>query len=378
MMEGCGEDLSHVPLHTGTAQIGYFAHIIASDPAGPRGDPEQSHKRSDDPENIMLMCDGHHRVIDCFAQHDYSPARLFAMREEHVRIVRQATEALRFPRALAITLLANLGNVLTDTTSGDLRKALLECERCMLPDVEDHIRRTQRDDRRDPIFWSYYLHEHEREIQHLVNSCRASPGAHEIAVFPLHHVPTTVLAGRILGEARLIRVFQYRRDRGTWVWDKGAEPHPPEDFVLTELNTDRADEVLVSLELTATVDEQALPAELVPRVASGEVPWVRLTTPNPSTAFIGHPEDLLRFKELARRAVNHVQDVMRARRVHLIGVSPASAIFSFGQLLQAGHHPPYTIYDRSDRNAEFTPAFTVTGHTVEPPTGTGGAPIKIR
>lgn len=34
------------------------------------------------------------------------------------------------------------------------------------------------------------------------------------------------------------------------------------------------------------------------------------------------------------------------KKVHLIAVSPASTVFRFGQMLQAGHHPEYLVYDR--------------------------------
>lgn len=379
MMEGCGEDLSRVPLHNKLARLGYLAHIVASNPDGPRGDRALSHALSAQPENIMLMCDAHHRLIDCFAPDDYPTERLRAMRERHARITRQAGEALRYPRTLAITLLANIGNVFTDTNAADLRQALLESGLCMLPDVAHHIRRVQRDDRGGAVFWANYLHEHECDIHHLVKAVSQQQAeATEIAVFPLHHVATLVLAGRIVGEARRTRVFQYHRERRTWVWDRTVMPLPPETFTVFGLTGNPVDEVLLSLELTASVDKRALPSTLAARVASEEIAWVRITIPNPNFACIAHPGDLEQFKAIARKTVNHIQDVVRAKRVHLIGISPASSLFTFGQLLQAGHHPPYTIYDRSDRNVPFADAFTITGHEVQPPAGTTGVPIKIR
>ena len=42
----------------------YIAHIIASNPDGPRGDEIRSHQLSDKIENMMIMCDKHHRLID--------------------------------------------------------------------------------------------------------------------------------------------------------------------------------------------------------------------------------------------------------------------------------------------------------------------------
>lgn len=57
MFRGCGKDLGSTTLTTNSAAAAYLAHIVASDQDGPRGDPQTSLALSDDPENVMLMCD---------------------------------------------------------------------------------------------------------------------------------------------------------------------------------------------------------------------------------------------------------------------------------------------------------------------------------
>lgn len=47
-----------------TANKGYIAHIIGSSEDGPRGNAELSKALAKDPDNVMLLCDGCHRVID--------------------------------------------------------------------------------------------------------------------------------------------------------------------------------------------------------------------------------------------------------------------------------------------------------------------------
>ncbi|HDR9317935.1 TPA: SAVED domain-containing protein [Burkholderia vietnamiensis] len=81
---------------------------------------------------------------------------------------------------------------------------------------------------------------------------------------------------------------------------------------------------------------------------------------------------------VARNVINDIQDKMHARRVHLIVVAPASATFSIGQLLQAGHHAAYTLYDRANWEQPFREAFTINGHSVVPPAGSDQTPITIR
>lgn len=381
MFTGCAEDLSNIPLYSQPARVGYLAHIVASDPLGPRGCQQRSHPLSDNPENIMLMCDAHHRLIDSFAPEVYDEPTLVEMRQTHRDMVRGYMESMRFPRTKAMTLHANLANVPTCFHESEFIEAILATDRAMLPGVAHYIRRvSQRDDRNSPGFWLNYLREHENQIRELVTrfNSPSESDSDELAVFPLHHNATMVLAGRLMGEARAIQVFQYQRDRRAWAWERNGTPRPAGIFDVEGLSPDRTDEVLVTIELTARIDEQAMPTELAQRIAAGQMPWIRVTTPHPSFDCIAHPKDLDQFTQVARRAINHLQDVMRVRKAHLIAISPASTVFRFGQMLQAGHHPPYTIYDRASRENKFVPALAISGHEVSASDGAQSYRIAFR
>jgi hypothetical protein len=380
MFKGCGQDLTSVPLYNKTAKIGYLAHIIASDPNGPRGTQAESHRLSDDPNNIMLMCDAHHRLIDSFAPDVYTAEKLYSMRQTHRDLIHRYLESLAYPRVQAITLHADLAGIPTHFQESDLSSAILATGHAMLPNVVQHIRRTQRDDRRTPEFWKNYLHEHENHIRQLVSSFN-TPGASvtdALAVFPLHHSATMVLAGRIIGEARSVQVFQYHRHRNTWQWETNEKPQPPDTFKVGGLTQRHADEVFLTIELSAGIDEKTIPTIFAEVISGSRMPWVRITTPAPRFDCIRHPDDLLQFKNVARQAINHIQDVMRASRVHLIAISPASTVFSFGQVLQAGHHPIYSIYDRASGDATFGEAFSISGHEVSAGSGSQALKITIR
>lgn len=64
---------------------------------------------------------------------------------------------------------------------------------------------------------------------------------------------------------------------------------------------------------------------------------------------------------------------MRVQKIHLIAISPASTVFRFGQMLQAGHHPECIVYDRPGREFKFIPALSITSHYVS---SIGGQPIS--
>ena len=381
MFHGCSKDLSEIPLWTKAARVGYLAHIVASDPAGPRGSQADSHRLSDCSDNIMLMCDEHHRLIDSFAPHYYTADVLNEMRQSHRETVRYYLASLAFPHTKAVTLHANLANVPTYFHDSELIEAIVATRRAMLPGVIHYIRRkSQRDDRHLPGFWHQYLREHENHIRQLIAGFESSNGlvTESLAVFPLHHIPTLVLAGRVMGEAQAIQIFQYDRVRKTWTWDSQAVPHAQGAFSTSPLPPDRAAEVLITLELTAQVDEEALPDNLKPLVASGDLLWIRIATSKMGIECIGHPEDLDQFAQVARKVIAHVQDVMRVKKVHLIAVSPASTVFRFGQMLQAGHHPEYLVYDRAGRDYDFAPALSITGHHVSATDGQHTYTISLR
>ena len=270
MLEGCGDDLTEIPLWTQPARVGYLAHIVASDPQGPRGCQHDSHRLANDPENIMLMCDAHHRLIDSFIPDRYPADRLYEMRRTHRDMVRSYLDSLAYPRTRAITLHADLAHVPTYFHDSELIDAILATGRAMLPGVIHYIRRkSQRDDRNIPGFWTQYLREHEGQIRQLVTGFSATSSAttENLAVFPLHHTPTLVLAGRIMGEAQAIQIFQYHRDRRTWAWSPDVAPLPAGSFRVSELAERRGSDVLITIELTAAIDEEAMPPALQARIA---------------------------------------------------------------------------------------------------------------
>jgi hypothetical protein len=381
MFAGCGEDLSRIPLHTKTAKIGYLAHIVASDPRGPRGNELESHPLADAPDNIMLMCDAHHRLIDSFAADDYKAPRLREMRADHVSFVRRHLEALALPKVQGLTLLADLGNVAMNFNEADATEAVLAMRGNLLPGILHHVRYVARDDRSAPGFWANYLHQLELHISRLVTAFRGESehAGSELAIFPVHHTPTMVLAGRIVGEAQRITVYQYDRHRKTWQWDSAATKHAPGTFT-SELppQSEGCEDLLLTVELTATLAPDAIPLSIAEQVAAKAVPWVRLSIANPNNGCIQHPDDLKQFVQAARDIVAKIHDSIRPRRVHLIVMAPASSVFSFGQLLQAGHHPVYTLYDRSSGQDRFIEAFSIDGHMVHPPAGSTQKPLQIR
>jgi hypothetical protein len=380
MYRGCAKDVGRTSLTTTAAAAAYLAHIVASDPNGPRGGPT-SISLSDNPANIMLMCDEHHRLIDRIEMLEHTPELLNDMRKMHVDSVRLALDGLAFKRSKAVALIGDIANLATSAAERDMRAAVLQRQLACDPRVDFILRRTQRDDRTHPNFWQYLLHEHEQgilELCRLLGSNQSLGDSCEVlSVFALLPVPLLVLVGRIIGEARPVELYQYDRTRSTWCFETGAVSQAAGTFSLVAPQASAASpDALLTFELTAELDLHALPPALATRVNSGDLPWIRVKHSNPSESCIGTKEDLKQFSKVARDAIKLVQDKMRAKHVHMIGISPASTIVSFGQILQPGHHSTYTVYDRPNMQTNFGPALTISGDRVKSAGGAAGSAVK--
>ena len=370
MYKGCGKNLSSIRLSNKSARVAYLAHIIASSPKGPRGDINTSHKLSDDPDNIMLMCDEHHRLIDRVDVLGHPTTRLQTMRKEHKKKVNKLLDSLSHPDALPITLLGNLANAPTHVSDREVREAILQRSLCPLPDIHNAIRRTQRDHRNTSQFWEHLLDEHKPDIEYFLNKYGGKSSdpdvqnADALAFFPLTLTSIMVLAGRIVGEARAIEVFQYDRQRKSWQWDNDKSSQPGDFFYFDSFGGNKSEEILLSIEITSFIDKTKLPEELSLKLLNNNIPWIRVKAREPNPFCIKRSDDLDQFTSVARKAIHYIQDTIRPAKIHLIVISPSSTVFRLGQLLQAGHHPEYVVYDRPDFKHPFRPALSIHGQYV--------------
>jgi len=120
-MEGCGEDLREHLIGGKRANYGYFAHIVASSPNGPRGDLEESSKAStNEAGNVLLLCDKCHRLIDRVEPDSFGVERLRRMRERNIAQVSSLLSTLSYPSAHCIVI---GGNIEGQTARFDQRSA---------------------------------------------------------------------------------------------------------------------------------------------------------------------------------------------------------------------------------------------------------------
>src|SRR5690606_39082729 len=89
--DGCNDFLLEHALVKAQYNKAYVAHIISADPDGPRGDEILSPQLATDYNNLMLLCDECHRLIDRDDVGGHPVERLIEMKRKHEARIRLVT-----------------------------------------------------------------------------------------------------------------------------------------------------------------------------------------------------------------------------------------------------------------------------------------------
>ncbi len=106
---GCNKPLHQDILTKKQFNSAYIAHIVADVPGGPRGDKTRSPQLADKLENLMLLCDTHHRLIDKIDVAGHSEAVLLKMKKEHEDRISIVTAIASDLQSHIVTYKANIG-----------------------------------------------------------------------------------------------------------------------------------------------------------------------------------------------------------------------------------------------------------------------------
>lgn len=371
--DGCGENLYTSSTPGSNGNYSYFAHIVASSPDGPRGDKDKSSKLAQDPQNLMLLCDKHHRLIDRIAADRYPASLLNEMRSNNIAEVARILGTLKFAVAQPIIVTHGIegqGGVIDEK----LIQEAMWLEKLRPVDIKNRhfMKLGNISSSNNPAYWSNCFQALKNDIPSLLRLLRGEDSndgkPSRLAVFGIHGTSVLITLGRLIGEASSIKLFQFNRNQidgrlgGQWAWSNLEAPKDDKFKIITEHPFTKGDcEAVLRVNLTAPVEAAALPAYLYTN-GSFTKPAIKITLDNPSNASIGHPNDLMLLGKAIDVALRTIQDEWKIRKVHLIVVAPVSACVRVGQKMQARNQSEFTLYERNpgiDDN-EFKPTITLT------------------
>lgn len=343
-------------LMTGNAGLNkaYIAHIVSDSPTGPRGNEKDSPRLADDPENLMLLCDPHHREIDGLKTRDkYSIDFLQGIKQRHEKRIAVVTSIREDRSCHVVRFAAGIGKNESPVSFERVKEALLP-ERYPadgnsidldVPDlgVGDH----------DPRYWSLHQDLLRQKFAEKIRGRLERGEIHRLAVFALAPMPLLIELGRLLSDITDAEIRQLLREPKSWRWDDN-----PTQFKLNRSkpeNPNKAAAVALKLEISAPIDDARVQSSLDQDASI----W--------SLSAVGANNDILRSPEHLRIWRQEVRSILEAIKndhpdadiLHVFPAIPLSCAVELGRVWMPKAHLPMKIYDQNRAKGGFVPTISV-------------------
>lgn len=324
----------------------YVAHIVAREPDGPRGEPVRSPQLADDINNVMLLCDIHHRLIDKEAVDDHPEARLLDMKRVHESRIAAVTGIQNDKGTHVLLYGARIGEhdcpvrfdlakqaVLPDRYPLDGHGIPLNMVGCSFKDHEQQ-------------YWDFQAKNLALQFSGEIRNRIQRGVIGHVSVFALAPQPLLIELGRLLSDIPATDIFQLHREPQTWSWQNNG---PRIEFNATGPENPAGKTVALKLALSATVTDERIHEAL-----GAVVPIWSITAATPHNDVLRHRADLGVFRTLLRQAF----DQIKARHgedaeIHLFPVLPVSAAVEVGRVWMPKADLPLVIYDQIRSHGGF-------------------------
>ncbi|MEQ1564789.1 MAG: SAVED domain-containing protein [Myxococcota bacterium] len=348
---GCNKQLSEDDLTKRRGKFSAFAHIVADEPGGPRGDPVLSPRLAKDLGNLMLLCLDHHRLIDVDDVPGHPVELLQAMKKRHEDRIRRLTEIDDDHRTLLVLMAANIGDRKGVVNPLDARAAVLP-----LYAVDDgvpidlaHLRVPDG----DGVSWKVGVGEID-EAARRVQEALVRGEAKHVSVFALAPIPLLMHLGRRLGDLAPGEAFQRLRSPPGWEWQPPTGAEPSFDVACLD-PAPRSKDVCLVFSVSDDVD-----ADLVARSAPAAAPRYVFRVPEPRTDVVRTRDQVAAFRTRVREFLPRLRAEHGAEvTIHVFPALPNSLAVEFGRVLLPKADPRVEVYDLNRDRGGWVHALTL-------------------
>lgn len=340
--EGCNSILSRDILTKKDYNSAYVAHIVAAESNGPRGNTVLSPALCQEFDNLMLLCDSHHRLIDRIDVSGHPPERLRSMKRKHESLIERLTDFQGKTETEILLFGANIGNQQVKLTYEDARDTI-SCTHYPASQYAielglsnngllDHL----------GSFWELEENSLRSNFDRKVKDRQVSGSIRHLSVFGLAPQPLLILLGSIMGDIHAAEVYQLHREPKIWYWLE--EP----DEVIFEIIPPKESLPIVALNfsLSATITD-----ERIEKALGKECSIWTFTINRPNNDFLRNREQLIRFRQEVRQLLDrikaaHGQDSL----IHVFPAMPNSMAIDLGRIRMPKADLPMLIYDQNFNN----------------------------
>ena len=343
MFRGCGQRLDVDGLTGYEGNYGYLAHNIASSIKGSRGALYLSSLLSNEPNNVLLLCDVHHRLVDRVASSYYPTSVLTKMREEHIDLSNKLIDALNYtPVDIFFIPWGVNSQHVEKPNSVAISKSLSIFEHR----ASDNIINVNSGASESMDTDNSFEENASRYIEKCVNKIHDRTEGSSAAVFVLG--PTFALIGfgaKFGNKSKLMPMLRYR-DASSWMWP-GVQPRE-DAFIIDEpeINLGQS-EVIVSAKLTADAAMIDATIEHLNQQVQDKLPVINIYPPETygyGNGAIAHPIEGERLANELKIIFTNLKEIHGIEKVHLLVCASNAACVYIGQAVDR-FQPEFIVYD---------------------------------
>lgn len=352
MLDGCGADLGTEELTGYEGNFGYLAHNVGSSERAPRGGKGISQALSNDPKNILLFCDKHHRLVDKVAAADFSAQRLSEMRQSFKRTADRLLKGLGYePLPCYAVLWPVFGHVIAAPPEMQIAQALsvmktrADGNLNVMTDNNDMLVSATPDEA-----WGMLPKQIENMATRILQQTHQQQ--HRAALFAFGLMPALVGLGASLGNKTQIIPMLRFRDSGTWTWPLEVPREEIISITVDDEITDADTEVAVIVSLT----DRPEPFDTFLEGSGLKSVDISAITGNLGNGCISHPEEGHRFMKTIHELLHRLVKQYGIKKVHLLTCASNTACVFLGRAID-NYHPEIVVYDFA--GPTMTPRLTI-------------------
>lgn len=342
MFTGCGEKLRYDSVSGYSGNFAYLAHNIASSEQGERGVHVLSGKLSNEPSNILLLCDKHHRLIDKVAACDFSATKLSIIREKHCREAEILLDGLSYE---PIPVYSVLWPVNKNFISQPENREVANCLSAMKFRMSGSLNRINDNEQIaidcPELFYRAMPSLIYNAAEKIIQQTRSHD--YKAAIFAFGPMYALVALGACIGnKGKYIPMLRYR-DGSCWMWPKNEPVIDFYNFSEQKKLVDSED-LVVCVNFTAKTEAIRLKALEISRETGAGIVSYDALQQFQGNACIPHPIDGINFSTKLHYDFHKFRNEFNIKKIHLLICASNAASFFIGQAYDL-HHPEIIVYD---------------------------------
>jgi len=347
--EGCNQLLYEDSLTKENMNKAYIAHIVGDSDNGPRGNKENSKVLSENIDNLMLLCDVHHRLIDKEGINKHSEERLLLMKKEHEERIKIATSITADKCSTIVLYGANIGN-LSPILSYNIASNTIFPE--YYPNNGNAIEIGLKNSYFKDDDNKYWFIEEENLISQYKSKIRDRINKEEIthiSLFALAPMPLLVKLGTLFSDIYLVDVYQKHREPDIWKW---LNSKTEIDYIVNSPSDVNKKPVLI-FSLSAKITSR-----IKNRFKDDASIW-EVTIAEPNNDFLKTKNQLKGFRITVRNLLNQIKQYTQKEELMIFMAMPNACAIELGRVWMPKADMSLKLYDYNKNLREDVEAITI-------------------